>query len=108
MCKKEISNKDLEKVCGGFSGSMYPASGALSVTQEEYDELEKSGFIVDGKLKYSDVCAAANHLKKKGFNGSLSTSCGHSFLVSDRSQEPEFALVTKQLSFKTGENKSKK
>ncbi len=68
---EKISNKDLEKVSGGFKGMHDCQTGntSISVTQEEYDCLVDGGYIVDGKCETGKWWSAVQYLKEKGYEG---------------------------------------
>lgn len=70
---KKISNENLEKVSGGFSGMMNYCSvpSSLDVTQEEYDCLVDGGYIDNGKMVRGELMQAADYLKKKGYKGEI-------------------------------------
>ncbi len=96
MNKKEISNKNLEKISGGFGGLIAWNHNSIPVTQEEYDELQKGGFIVEGKLKNDSVRSAGNYLNQKGFKGRIFAT-GFIPMGADLNRKSEFAniIITK-------------
>lgn len=70
---EKVSNGNLEKVSGGFSGVQNSCSSpsCLDVTQEEYDCLVDGGYIIDGKCDWHKLEEAANYLNKKGYTGRI-------------------------------------
>lgn len=73
MKNNRVSNKELEKVIGGFRGARnYMTKDTwISVTQEEYDCLVDGGYIVDGKCeseKWEDV---AMYLADHDYDGGV-------------------------------------
>ena len=49
----------------------------LSILQKIDNEkdLEKEGYIVDGKIKHDDVIKAVNFLREEGFEGKIESLC---------------------------------
>ncbi len=70
---EKVSNKNLEKVSGGFSGVKNSCStpSSLHVTQEEYDCLVDGGYIVDGKCSWDKLGEIGNYLNEKGYKGRI-------------------------------------
>ena len=66
MYKNEIPDNDLENVSAGYVEIAGYGSNSLKLSQEAYNELEKGGFIVDGKLTISNG-KALKYLEEKGY-----------------------------------------
>ncbi len=90
IIEKINSEKDFESITGGYS-AVFGATNTLTVSKDEYEKLEEEGYIVDGKIKHSNVKDAVNFLNEEGFKG----VCEHLCFMYLGYEAPEYANLIK-------------
>ena len=89
IIEKINSEKDFESITGGYS-AVFGATNTLTVSKDEYEKLEEE-YIVDGKMKHSNVGDAVNFLDKEEFKG----VCEHLCFMYLGYEAPEYAILIK-------------